>query len=67
MVGGGLDPGVAVGATDEVSIFERLTAGWVDDDVRLLFLLENVAEGGNITRLGAALPTVVGTRMGKSP
>ena len=49
---------------DGVPIFERLTAGWVDDDVDLFFLLEKVAEGGDITRLGAALPTVVGRRTG---
>ena len=43
-----------------MSIFEHLNAGWVYNDVGLLFLLEKVAEGGNITRLGAAFPTVVG-------
>ena len=52
---------------DEVPIFKRLTAGWVDDDIGLFFLLEKVADGGNITRLGAALPTVVGRRMGTRP
>ena len=44
---------------DEVPIFERLTAGWVDDDVGLFFFINKVAEGGDIMRLGAALPTVV--------
>ena len=48
-------------------IFERLTAGWFDDDIGLLFFLEKVAEVGNITRLGAAFPTVVGRRMGTRP
>ena len=52
---------------DEVPIFERLTAGWVDDDVGLFFLLKKVAEGGDITRLGAGLPTVVGKRKGTRP
>ena len=47
---------------DEVPIFERLTAGWVNANVGLLFLLEKVAERGDITRLGAGLPTVVGMR-----
>ena len=41
-------------------LFKRLTDGWVDDDVGLFLLLEKVAESGNITRLGAAFPTVVG-------
>ena len=52
---------------DEVPTFERLTAGWVDDDIGLFFLLEKVAEGGNITRLGAALPKVVGRRTRMRP
>ena len=52
---------------DEVPIFERLTAGWVNDDVGLLFLLEKVSEGGNITRLGAGLSAVVGIRTGTRP
>ena len=34
------DPGVSVGAADEVPIFECLAAGWVDDDVGLFFLME---------------------------
>ena len=67
MVSEGLDPGVVVGATDEVPIFERLTAGWVNDNVGLFFLLEKVAERGNITRLGAGLPTVVGRQTGTRP
>ena len=45
---------------DEVPIFEGLTAGWVDDNVVLFFLLEKVAEGGDMVQLGAALPTGVG-------
>ena len=49
---------------DEVLIFKRLTAGWVNEEVGLLFLLEKVAEGGDITRLGAAFPTVVRRRTG---
>ena len=52
---------------DEVPIFEGLTTGWVDDNVVLFFLLEKVAEGGNITRLGDGLPTVVGKRKGTRP
>ena len=40
---------------DEVPIFEGLAAGWVDDDVGLFFLLDKVAEGGDITRSCAAL------------
>ena len=48
-------------------IFERLISGWVDDKVGLFFLLEKVAERGNITRLGAALPTVVGRQKGMRP
>ena len=51
--------GVSVGAVDEVPIFECLTAGWVNDDVGLLFLMDKVAEGGDIMRLCAALPEVV--------
>ena len=53
IVGKGLDPGVAIRAMDEVTIFERLTSGWVDDDVGLFLLLEKVAECGDIMRLGA--------------
>ena len=45
-------------------IFEHLTAGWVNDDVGLFLFLEKWAECGDITRLGAALPTVVGRWMG---
>ena len=52
---------------DEVTIFKRLTTGWVNDDVGLLFLLEKLAEGGDVTQLGAAMPTVVGRRKGKRP
>ena len=48
-------------------LFERLTVGWVDDNVGLFFLLDKVAERGDITRLGAGLPTVVGRRTGKRP
>ena len=40
-------------------IFECLAAGWVDDDVDLFFLMDRVAEGGNIPRFFAALPAVV--------
>ena len=47
---------------DEVPIFECLTAGWVNYDVGLFFLLEKVAKRGDITRLGASLPNVVGRR-----
>ena len=39
-------------------IFERLTAGWFNDNVGLLLLLEQLAERGEITRLGAGLLTV---------
>ena len=52
---------------DEVPIFERLTAGWVDDNVGLFLLLEKVAERGDITWLGVALTTVVGKQMGTRP
>ena len=45
-------------------IFEGLTAGWVDDYVGLFLLIDEVDKGGNITRLGAALPTVVWRRTG---
>ena len=48
-------------------IFERLTIGWVNEDVGLLFLLYQVVERGNITWLGAGLPTVVGRRTGIWP
>ena len=48
-------------------IFERLTAGWFDDDVGLFFLLEKVAELSDIMRFGAKLPTVVGRRTGTRP
>ena len=34
------DPDVSVGAADEVSIFECLATGWVDNDVGLFFLME---------------------------
>ena len=67
MVSEGLDPGVAVGATDEVPIFERLTAGWVNDNVGLFFLLDKVAERGNIMRLGDGSPTVGQRRTGMWP
>ena len=33
------DPGVSIGDADEVSIFECLAAGWVDDNVGLFFLI----------------------------
>ena len=56
-----------LGARDEVPIFERLTAGWVDDDVGLFFLLDKVAERGNITRLGAVLTKVVWRLTGTRP
>ena len=52
---------------DEVRIFECLTSGWANDDVGLLFLLEKVAECGNIMRLGASLPMVVGRQTGTRP
>ena len=48
-----------MGSADEVPIFECLDAGWVDDNVGLLFLMDKVAEDGDITRLCAALPEVV--------
>ena len=48
-------------------IFERLTAGWVNDDVGLFFLLEQLAKSGDITRLGAGLPAVGGRRTGTWP
>ena len=48
-------------------IFERLTSGWVDDDVGLFFSLEKVAERGDIMQLGAGLPTVVGRRTRTRP
>ena len=46
-------------AADEVPIFECVSAGLVDDDVCLFFLMDKVAEGGNITWLCAALRAVV--------
>ena len=45
-------------------IFECLAAGWVDDDVGFFFLMDKVAEGGDISRLCAALPVVVRRWMG---
>ena len=39
--------------------FECLAAGWFDDNVGLFFLMDKVAEGGDITRLCVALPAVV--------
>ena len=48
-------------------IFERLTAGWVNDDVGLFFLLEQVDKCGDIMRLGTGFPTVGGIRMGTWP
>ena len=49
---------------DKAPIFEHLTAGWVDDNVGLFFLLNKLAEVVNITQFGAALPTVLGRRKG---
>ena len=49
---------------DEVPIFERLTAGWVNDDAGLFFLLEKVAERDDISQLGAGLSTVGWIRTG---
>ena len=40
-------------------IFECLAAGWVDDEVGLLFLLDKVDEAGDIPWLCTALPVVV--------
>ena len=48
-------------------IFESLTAGWINDNVGLFFLLKQFAERGNIMRLGGGLPTVVGIRTGTWP
>ena len=59
IVGKSSDPGVSVGAADKVPIFECLAAGWVDDEVGLLFLLDKVAEAGNIPWLCTALSEVV--------
>ena len=53
------DPGVSVGAADEVPIFECLAAGWVDGNVGLFLLMDKVVEGGNIPRLCATLSVVV--------
>ena len=39
IVGKSSDPGVSVGAADEVLIFECLAAGWVDDNAGLFFLM----------------------------
>ena len=50
-----------------MSIFESLTAGWVDDKVVLFFSLDKLAEDGNVMRLGSALPIVVGRRTGMRP
>ena len=50
-----------------MSIFERLTAGWVNDDVVLFLFLKQVFERGDITRLGAGLTTVAGRRTGTRP
>ena len=44
---------------DEVPIFECLAAGWVNEDVGLFFLMDKVAEGGDIMWLCDALPAVV--------
>ena len=48
-------------------IFKGLTNGMVDDDVGFFFLVDKVAVGGDITRLGAASPTVVRRRTGTRP
>ena len=48
-------------------IFKCLTSGWVNDDVVWFLLLEKVADPGDITRLGAGLPMVVGRRTGTRP
>ena len=49
---------------DEVPILEGLTNGWVNDNVGLFFLLEQVAECGNITWLGAACQWLEGDGRG---
>ena len=64
IVGKRSDPGVSVGAADEVPIFKCLAAGWVDDDVGLFFLMDYVAEGGYIQWLCSAFPAVVGSLTG---
>ena len=48
-------------------ILELLTAGWVNDNVGLFFLSENLAERGDMMRLGAGLVTVWGGRTGMWP
>ena len=48
-------------------ILERLTDGWVNENVGLFLLLEQLAERGDITRLGAGLETVGGRRTGTWP
>ena len=45
-------------------ILEQLTAGWVNDNVGLFFLSEQLAERADITQLGAGLVTVGGRRTG---
>ena len=47
-----------------MTILERLTAGWVNDNVGFFFLLEKLAERGNKTRLGAGMETVGWRRTG---
>ena len=51
----------------DVPIFERLTTGWVNDNIGLFFLLEQFYESGNITLLGSGLPMVGGRRTGMWP
>ena len=58
-VGKSSDPGVSVWAAYEVPIFQCLATGWVNDHVGFFFLMDKVAEGGDIPRLCAALPAVV--------
>ena len=43
-----------------MTILERLNAGWVNDNVGFLFLLEQLGEHGDKTRLGAGMETVGG-------
>ena len=41
-------------------ILKQLIAGWVNDNVGFSFLLENLDERGNKTRLGAGMEKVGG-------
>ena len=47
-----------------MTILERLTAGWVNDNIVFFFLPEQLAERGDKMRLGAVMETVGGRWVG---